>query len=51
VGLAADASSVAAAVADIAQGSRPPTDLNGDGDYRRHLASVLARRAVLAAAG
>ena len=51
VGLAADASSVATAVADIAQGSRPPTDLNGDGDYRRHLASVLARRAVLAAAG
>ena len=51
VGLAADASSVAAAVADIAQGTRPPTDLNGDGDYRRHLASVLARRAVLAAAG
>ena len=51
VGLAADASAVAVAVADIAEGTRPPSDLNGDADYRRHLASVLARRAVLAAAG
>jgi carbon-monoxide dehydrogenase medium subunit len=51
IGLAVDASAVAAAVADIAEGTRPPSDLNGDGDYRRHLASVLARRAVLAAAG
>ena len=51
VGLAADASAIAAVVADIAEGTRPPSDLNGDADYRRHLASVLARRAVLAAAG
>ena len=51
VGLAADASAIAAVVADIAEGTRPPNDLNGDADYRRHLASVLARRAVLAAAG
>lgn len=51
VGLAADASAIAAVVADIAEGTRPPTDLNGDADYRRHLASVLARRAVLAAVG
>jgi len=50
-GVAVDASAIAAAVADIAEGTRPPSDLNGDGDYRRHLASVLARRAVLAAAG
>ena len=50
-GVAVDASAIAAAVADIAEGTRPPTDLNGDGDYRRHLASVLARRSVLAAAG
>jgi aerobic carbon-monoxide dehydrogenase medium subunit len=51
VGLAVDASAIAAAVADIAEGTRPPSDLNGDGDYRRHLAPILARRAVLAAAG
>lgn len=51
VGLAADASAIAAVVADIAEGTRPPSDLNGDADYRRHLASVLARRAVLAAVG
>ena len=50
-GLAVDASAIAAAVADIAEGTRPPSDLNGDSDYRRHLASVLARRSVLAAAG
>jgi len=50
VGVAVNASTIAAAVANIADGTQPPTDLNGDGDYRRHLASVLARRAVLAAA-
>jgi len=50
-GVAIDAAAIAAAVADIAEGTRPPSDLNGDADYRRHLASVLARRSVLAAAG
>ncbi|MEP6526236.1 MAG: xanthine dehydrogenase family protein subunit M [Nocardioidaceae bacterium] len=39
----------AAAVA--AEGTSPPTDTNGDADYRRHLATVLTRRAVLAAVG
>ena len=51
VGVPVDASAIAAAVAGIAEGTRPPSDLNGDSDYRRHLASVLARRSVLAAAG
>ena len=38
-----------AAVASVADGTNPPSDLNGDADYRRHLATVLTRRAVLAA--
>jgi len=50
-GQAADDASVRAAVAGIAEGTNPPSDLNGDADYRRDLASVLARRAVLAACG
>jgi carbon-monoxide dehydrogenase medium subunit len=38
--------------ADLAaEGTNPPSDLNGDADYRRHLAVVLTRRAVLAAVG
>ena len=39
------------AAALAADGTSPPSDLNGDADYRRHLATVLTRRAVLAAAG
>ena len=42
---------VRAAAAQAADGANPPTDLNGDADYRRHLATVLTRRAVLSAAG
>jgi aerobic carbon-monoxide dehydrogenase medium subunit len=38
------------AAAQAAEGANPPSDLNGDADYRRHLATVLTRRAVLAAA-
>jgi carbon-monoxide dehydrogenase medium subunit len=51
VGVAVDPSAIGTAVAGIAEGTQPPSDLNGDGDYRRHLAPVLARRSVLAAAG
>ena len=42
---------VRTAAARAAEGTDPPSDLNGDADYRRHLATVLTRRAVLAAAG
>lgn len=51
VGKAATDEAVRAACAAAADGTNPPSDLNGDSDYRRHLATVLARRAVLAAAG
>lgn len=42
---------VRAAADRAADGTEPPSDLNGNADYRRHLATVLTRRAVLAAAG
>jgi len=42
---------IAQAAEQAAEGTNPPSDLNGDADYRRHLATVLTRRAVLAAAG
>jgi carbon-monoxide dehydrogenase medium subunit len=51
VGKAATEDTVRQAVASVAEGTSPPSDLNGDADYRRHLATVLTRRAVLAAAG
>ncbi len=42
---------VLAAANQAADGTNPPSDLNGDADYRKHLATVLTRRAVLKAAG
>ncbi|WP_340537113.1 FAD binding domain-containing protein [Nocardioides sp. GXZ039] len=51
VGQAATADVVRSAAALAADGANPPSDLNGDADYRRHLSTVLTRRAVLAAAG
>ena len=51
VGQPATDEAVRAAAASAAEGTNPPSDLNGDADYRRHLLTVLTRRAVLAAAG
>ena len=51
IGRPATADAVREAAAWAADGTSPTTDLNGDADYRRHLATVLTRRAVLAAAG
>lgn len=50
-GVAADADAVGAAAAQAADGTTPPSDLSGRADYREHLARVLTKRAVLAAAG
>jgi carbon-monoxide dehydrogenase medium subunit len=50
-GQPATVQAVAAAAAQAAEGTDPPSDLNGDADYRQHLATVLTRRAVLTAAG
>jgi aerobic carbon-monoxide dehydrogenase medium subunit len=51
VGRPATDEAVRAACAAAAEGTDPPSDLNGDADSRKHLATVLTRRAVLAAAG
>jgi carbon-monoxide dehydrogenase medium subunit len=42
---------VAAAAEHAAEGTSPSSDLNAQADYRQHLAIVLTRRAVTAAAG
>lgn len=51
VGRPASVDVIKAAAARAAEGTNPPSDTNGDADYRRHLASVLTGRAVLAAVG
>ena len=51
IGQPATADGVRAAAEKATEGTNPPSDLNGDADYRRHLATVLTRRAVLSAAG
>lgn len=47
----AGGASVGEAAAKAAEGTDPPSDLNGDSDYRAHLATVLTRRALERALG
>jgi aerobic carbon-monoxide dehydrogenase medium subunit len=47
---ASDDAALAVAAASAAEGTRPSDDLSASADYRRHLATVVARRAVRAAA-
>ena len=49
-GAPAEAGAIAAAAAHAADGTTPPEDLGGKADYRRHLAQVLTRRALMTAA-
>ena len=50
-GSAASPEAVGAAAEQASEGTSPPSDLSGSADYRTHLARVLTKRAVLAAAG
>jgi carbon-monoxide dehydrogenase medium subunit len=50
-GADATVAAVTEACARAAEGTAPPSDLSARADYRKHLAGVLTRRAVLAAAG
>ncbi|MGY1986310.1 FAD binding domain-containing protein [Blastococcus sp. SYSU DS0669] len=50
-GAKATPEAIAAAAAHAAEGTDPSSDLNAQADYRQHLATVLTRRAVTAAAG
>lgn len=45
------AESIARAAENAAEGTDPPADLNASGEYKQHLARVLCRRALEAAAG
>lgn len=51
VGAPAQAASFTSAAAHAAEGTRPPSDLSGQADYRIHLAGVLTARALARAAG
>lgn len=51
VGKPATEEAIAQICAQVSDGTDPPSDLNGQADYRKHVAGVLTRRAVLAAAG
>ncbi len=50
-GRPASAETVVAAAEHAADGTTPPSDLSAKADYREHLARVLTKRAVTAAAG
>ena len=50
-GADATADAIGEAAARAADGTTPPSDASGSADYRTHLAGVLTRRAVTAAAG
>ena len=50
-GVDASADAVGAAAQHASEGTSAPSDLSGKADYREHLARVLTKRAVLAAAG
>jgi carbon-monoxide dehydrogenase medium subunit len=47
----ATAEAIGAASADAAAGTHPTSELHAEADYREHLARVLTKRAVIAAAG
>ena len=49
LGAPATPESIRSAAAHAAEGTNPPTDTNGDVEYRQHLARVLTGRAVSAA--
>ncbi|OLT39475.1 carbon monoxide dehydrogenase [Serinicoccus sp. CNJ-927] len=51
VGKEATEEAIAEVCAQVGEGTDPPSDLNGQADYRKHVAGVLTRRAVLAATG
>jgi carbon-monoxide dehydrogenase medium subunit len=51
IGQPKTAEAIASAARNAAEGTDPPGDLNATPDYKRHLARVLARRALTQAAG
>ena len=50
-GQPATTESIASAAEQAAEGTNPPADLNASAEYKRHLARVMARRALETAAG
>jgi carbon-monoxide dehydrogenase medium subunit len=46
-----DAARIASAAENADQGTDPPADLNASSEYKRHLARVMCKRALMEAAG